>query len=176
MNIVSYVWRKRFSGGISPLVIITASDVHWISSQTNDLAAQRLLLAAIFQQRVVNGDFYLGFERMKQLTSLAKDSLVKSIHILRDELGILAVVENYSYQPGLGKSKTNKYRLTKTPKRNGYDPVLLEVTAETWSKDLWFQLLQMVFTPTQIKRMHPFSHHRILSVPPIQHPPTQISN
>ena len=163
-SIVSYVWKKRFTGGISLSVKITALDIHWIVGQTSDLAAQRLLLAALFQQRVVSGPFYFGINRMEQLTGLARDSLVKSIHTLRDQLGILKVVENYSHQPGLGNSKTNKYCFTKIPESKGFDAVLTEVTAETWTKDLWFQLLQLVYTQSQIKKMHPFAYHRILAV------------
>jgi len=112
----------------------------------------------------VGGHFYFGFARMQQLTGLAKDSLVNAIEKLREERGILKIVEKYSHQTGLGKSKTNKYVLTEAPEHQGMDSVLKMVTSETWTPDLWFQLLQMVFTPAQVKKQHPFAYHRILAI------------
>lgn len=163
-RIAKYVWENRFSGGIELSVDFTASDVHWICSQTGDLAAQRLLLAALYQQRTVGGHFYFGFARMQQLTGLAKDSLAHALEELRENRGILKIVQKYSHQTGLGKSKTTKYALAEVPEHQGIDSVLKTVTSETWTRDLWFQLLQMVFTPAQIKQLHPFAYHRILAI------------
>ncbi|WP_029420790.1 hypothetical protein [Alicyclobacillus macrosporangiidus] len=165
-RIATYVWKYRFSGGLNMSVDFTASDVHWIRSQTANLATQRLLLAALYQQRITGGHFFFGTGRMEQLTKLSHGYLAASVKELRDA-GILEVVGNHSHQKGLGKSKSRKYALTKLPEQYVVEAVLVTVTEKTWTPDLWFQLLQMVFTPQQIRNMYPFAHHRILAVTPI---------
>ncbi|WP_018130209.1 TOTE conflict system archaeo-eukaryotic primase domain-containing protein [Effusibacillus pohliae] len=163
-HIAKYVWEHRFTGGIQASVDFTAGDVHWIRSKTPNLAAQRLLLAALYQYRMVGGYFYFGFARMQQLTGMAKDSLVDAIRELRDERGVLKIVENYSHQTGLRKSKTNQYTLTEVPGTQDIDTVLATITSGTWTVDLWYRLLLKLFTRQQLKKAYPFSYHRILAV------------
>ncbi|MCL6444519.1 MAG: hypothetical protein K6T83_13885 [Alicyclobacillus sp.] len=161
-RIAKYVWEHRFTGGLRIAVDFRAGDVHWIRSQTPNLATQRLLLAALYQYRIVSGPFYFGFARMQQLTGLAKDSLCEAIRELRERRGILKMIENYSHRTGLGKSKTTKYTLTQVPDSKGMDSVLVTVTSDTWSQNLWYDLLVRVCTKEQLRKDYPFAYHRIL--------------
>ncbi|WP_066369513.1 hypothetical protein [Neobacillus fumarioli] len=164
-RIATYVWEHRFSGGLNMSVDFTATDVHWIRSQTDNLATQRLLLAALYQQRITGGHFFFGTGRMEQLTKLSHDYLAAAVKELRD-MEVIKVVGNHSHQKGLGRSKTRKYALTKLPDQYSFQAVLMTVTEKTWTPVLWFQLLQIIFTPQQIRKMYPFAHHRILAVTP----------
>lgn len=174
-RITEYVWKHRFTGGISLSVDFTAADVHWVVQQTNSLAAQQLLLAALYQYRLTGGSFYFGFHRMQDLTGLNNNPLSQAIKVLRDELGLLRIVENYSHGSGLHRSKTRKYTLSQIPENDDISPVLVTVTPETWRSDLWFQLLHMLYTPEQIRQMHPFAYHRILQVGPANQSPRHIA-
>ncbi|HHY68163.1 MAG TPA: hypothetical protein GX517_13380 [Alicyclobacillus sp.] len=167
-DICRYVWKKRPVAGIETGVSFTAGDVHWIRAQTPNLATQKLLFAALYQYRLAgSGNFYFGFTRMQRLTGLANHPLSGAIKELRNELGILTIVQNYSHQPGLRRGKTAKYTLSKIPPAMAVPSPLVVVTPKTWQPDLWFQILQLLFTQAELKKWYPFAYHRILQVPPL---------
>jgi hypothetical protein len=164
-KIAEYVWKHPFTGGLNMSVDFTTTDVHWIRSQTKELAAQRLLLAALYQYRVVGGPFYFGFHRMLELTGMARKSLTGAVKELRDQRRILVVVSKYSHPASrLAKSKTMKYTLAELPETSIMDRVLVTVTPDTWHQDLWFWMLLRVFTAGELKKMYPFAYHRILQL------------
>jgi len=162
-----YVWNHPFTPGLREEILVRADIVHWIRKQTPALSTQQLLFAAWYQSELVNGSFYLGYERMKELTGLAKDSLDRTVKELRDKQRILSMVKNYSHSLNVLKSKVRQYRLKGKPKQTSMGPPLYVITAVTWDSSLWFQLLRTLFSEVELKRDYPFASHRIMKVPPL---------
>ncbi|WP_143027504.1 hypothetical protein [Alicyclobacillus hesperidum] len=166
-RVAKYAWTHPLTSGVPRVIKVTAAIVHWIRGQTTVLAEQQVMFAAWFQMSNVGGCFHLGYEQVRDMTHLAKDSLDRAMKGLRDK-GILVVQEEYfNGRDGIFPSKTRKYCFGNPPGKSSHQAVLLILTKEQWDPTLWFRLLVSLFTKEQLKNWYPFAYHRICRVEPI---------
>ncbi len=97
--------------------------------------------------------------------------MAAAITELRDKIGIMTVAKNYSHQTGYFKAQTTNYRLSEVPDKDVISTTLVSVDEDSWSADLWFHLLKVVFTVDELRKLYPFAWHRIVNAPSVLNVP-----
>lgn len=166
-DIAKYVWKHPLTDGVSKIIPIPTRVVHWIREKTSSLASQQLLFAAWFQSEVVGGPFYFGYNQMRELTGLAKDTTDKAINALRNG-GILVIESEYSHSKGILSSKSRRYRIVDESSFSRVVSPIVTIGSHQWSSQLWFQLLMTLFTVHELKDSYPFAYHRIVKTSTIR--------